>query len=56
MINFSPNLYLCMFVSGTILGFIVGGFTLLILKFSPLTMDEIKEWQNQSQVERDLYV
>lgn len=56
MINFFPNLYLCMFVSGTILGLIVGGFTLLILRFSPLTMDEIKEWQNQSQVERDLYV
>ncbi|KAF0757688.1 RPII140-upstream gene protein [Aphis craccivora] len=40
---------------GTILGLIVGGFTLLILRFSSLTMDEIKEWQNQSQVERDLY-
>lgn len=40
---------------GTILGLIVGGCTLLILRFSSLTMDEIKEWQNQSQVERDLY-
>lgn len=45
-----------MFVSGTILGLIVGGFTLLILRYSPLTMDEIKEWQNQNQIERDLYV
>jgi len=45
-----------MFILGGVLGIIVGGFTLLILRFSSLTMDEVKEWQNQSQIERDLYV
>lgn len=45
-----------MFISGAILGVLVGCFTLLVLKFSSLTMDELKEWQSQSQLERDLYV
>jgi len=45
-----------MFISGAILGVIAGGCTLLILKFSSFTMDEVKEWQSQSQIERDLYV
>ncbi|XP_015370551.1 PREDICTED: RPII140-upstream gene protein [Diuraphis noxia] len=40
---------------GAFLGVIVGCCTLLILKFSSFTMDEVKEWQNQSQIERDLY-
>jgi len=40
--------------SGAFLGVIVGCCTLLILKFSSFTMDEVKEWQNQSQIERDL--
>ncbi|XP_025203043.1 RPII140-upstream gene protein [Melanaphis sacchari] len=40
---------------GGILGIFVGGITLLILRFSSLTMDEVKEWQSQSQIERDLY-
>lgn len=34
----------------------VGGFTLLLLKFSPMSMNEIKEWQNQALKERELYV
>lgn len=45
-----------MFISGTILGVIVGSLTLLMLKFSPLNMQELKEWQSQSQKERDEYV
>lgn len=43
-------------ILGGVFGLIVGCFTLLILKFSPLTMDELKEWQSQSQNERDAYV
>lgn len=45
-----------MFISGAILGVISGSCTLLILKFSSFTMDDLKEWQSQSQIERDLYV
>jgi len=47
---------ICMFISGAILGVIAGSCTLLILKFSSFTMDELKEWQSESQIERDLYV
>jgi len=43
-------------ILGGILGIIVGCFTLLVLKFSPLTMEELKEWQHQSQKDRDAYV
>lgn len=34
----------------------VGCITLLVLQFSPMSMNEIKEWQNQAQKERDAYV
>lgn len=34
----------------------VGGFTILLLKFSPMNMNEIKEWQNAALKERELYV
>lgn len=43
-------------ILGGVLGVMVGCLTLLILKFSPLTMDELKEWQSQSQSNRDAYV
>lgn len=45
-----------MVISGTILGVIVGCLTLLILKFSPVTLDELNEWQYNTQKERDEYV
>lgn len=45
-----------MFILGTILGTIVGCFTLLLLKFSPLTMDELKVWKSQNQKDREAYV
>lgn len=44
------------FISGTMLGFFVGGLTLLLLQFSPLTMRELQEWQIQAQQDRDEYV
>lgn len=34
----------------------VGGLTLLLLQFSPMSMNEIKEWQNEALKERELYV
>lgn len=43
-------------ILGGVLGIITGCCTLFILKFSPLTMDELKEWQSQSQKDRDSYV
>jgi len=54
MSNFSVNS--CIFISGAILGIVAGSLTLLLLHFSSLTMDELKDWQNQNQIERDLYV
>lgn len=49
-------LYLKFLILGGILGILVGCLTLLVLKFSPLTMDELKEWQSQSQKDREAYV
>ncbi|XP_050430437.1 RPII140-upstream gene protein [Adelges cooleyi] len=40
---------------GGFLGIIVGWTTLLLLKFSPLSMEELKEWQNQSEKEREAF-
>lgn len=45
-----------MFYLGAILGTFVGCLTLLILKFSPVTMDEMMEYKSQVENERDLYV
>lgn len=49
-------MYLYMYISGSILGIMVGSLTLLILKLAPVSMDELKEWQANSQKERDEYV
>jgi len=45
-----------MFISGAMLGTMVGSFTLLVLMFAPFTMDDLRDWQNESQVKRDQYV
>lgn len=45
-----------MFILGTILGIGVGCLTLLLLKVSPMTMHELKEWKSQNQKDRDAYV
>lgn len=45
-----------MFILGTMLGFVVGCFTVLLLKISPMSMDELREWQYQAQKLRDMYV
>ncbi|XP_001948378.1 RPII140-upstream gene protein [Acyrthosiphon pisum] len=54
-ISFGMKGFLVGSTLGAILGVIAGSCTLLILKFSSYTMDEVKEWQSQSQIERDLY-
>jgi len=38
---------------GIMLGFFVGCFTVLLLKMSPMSMHELKEWQYQAQKLRD---
>lgn len=45
-----------MFILGTMLGFFCGCITMLLLKISPMSMHELKEWQYQAQKERDQYV
>lgn len=45
-----------MCISGCLLGILVGSITVLILKISPMTMEELKDWQYQSQNERSAYV
>ncbi|XP_050537361.1 RPII140-upstream gene protein [Daktulosphaira vitifoliae] len=40
---------------GGILGLLVGLITLLILKLSPLSMQELHEWQSQAQKDRDAF-
>lgn len=38
------------------LGILVGSLTILILQFTPISMDDINQWQYQNQKERDAYV
>ncbi|VVC25167.1 Hypothetical protein CINCED_3A003215 [Cinara cedri] len=38
---------------GAILGAVVGGLTLLVLQFSPLSLHELNEWRSQAQIDRD---
>jgi len=45
-----------MIILGTMLGFLVGCMIILILKISPVSMHELREWQYQAQKERDKYV